>query len=40
LKTNTPGKVTYDASYLNSGIYFIKFSKQDHSFTTVKFIKN
>jgi hypothetical protein len=40
LKTNFPGKVTFDASYLNSGIYFVKFSNQDHSFTTVKFIKN
>jgi energy-coupling factor transporter transmembrane protein EcfT len=40
LEENIPFRMTYDASYLNNGIYFVKFSKQDHSFSTVKFIKN
>ncbi|MGA2822949.1 MAG: T9SS type A sorting domain-containing protein [Bacteroidales bacterium] len=40
LETMTPGRVTYDASSLGRGIYFVKFSKPDHTFTTVKFIKN
>ena len=39
-ETRTTGKITYDASSLGRGIYFVKFSKPDHSFTTVKFIKN
>jgi len=40
LETRTPGRITYDASNLGRGIYFIKFSKPDHTFTTVKFIKD
>jgi hypothetical protein len=40
LETRTPGRITYDASNLGRGIYFIKFSKPDHTFSTVKFIKN
>jgi hypothetical protein len=36
----TSGRITYDASSLGRGIYFVKFSKPDHTFTTVKFIKN
>jgi hypothetical protein len=40
LETRTPGRITYDASSLGRGIYFVKFSKPDHTFTTVKFIKN
>jgi hypothetical protein len=40
LETRNPGKMTYDASSLGKGIYFVKFSQQDHTFTTVKFIKN
>jgi hypothetical protein len=34
------GRITYDASKLNNGIYFAKFLKQDHSFIILKFIKN
>jgi len=40
LETRTTGRITCDASGLGRGIYFVKFSKPDHSFTTVKFIKN
>ncbi len=40
LDTRTPGRITFDASNLGRGIYFIKFSNADHTFTTVKFIKN
>jgi len=35
-----PGKITFDASNLNKGLYFIKFSKADLTFSTIKFIKN
>ncbi len=40
LETRTPGRITFDASNLGRGIYIIKFSKSDHTFTTVKFIKD
>jgi hypothetical protein len=40
LQANTSGMTTYNASDLNSGVYFIKFLRQDQSFISVKFIKN
>lgn len=39
-KTNISGRTTYDASSLNSGIYFVRFLNRDQSFSTMKFIKN
>jgi len=32
-------KIIYDASSLEKGIYFVKFTRADQSFSTVKFIK-
>jgi hypothetical protein len=40
LQTPTPGMITYDASGMLKGIYLVKFSKPDHTFSTGKFIKN
>ncbi len=40
LPTPDSGRITYDASSLINGIYFVKFSKQDYTFTILKFIKN
>ncbi len=40
LEIRTPGRITYDASSLGRGIYFIKFSKSDHTFITLKFIND
>jgi hypothetical protein len=34
------GNITYDASGLQKGIYFVKFSNRDHSYSTVKLIKD
>ena len=36
----TTARITYNASNLERGIYFVKFSRPDHTFTTAKFIKN
>jgi hypothetical protein len=40
LEIRTTGRITCDASNLGRGIYFVKFSKPDHTFITLKFIKN
>jgi hypothetical protein len=40
LETHAAGKITFDASGLRTGIFLVKFSKPDLSFTTLKFIKN
>jgi hypothetical protein len=40
ITTIASGMNTYDVSNLKNGIYFVKFSKRDASYTTVKFIKN
>jgi len=34
------GKVTFDASSLDKGLYFVKFINANQNFSTVKFIKN
>jgi len=39
LEPRTTGRITYDASNLTRGLYFVKFSKPDHTFTTAKFIR-
>ncbi len=39
-QANISGSTTYDASSLNSGIYFVRFLNRDQSFSTMKFIKN
>jgi hypothetical protein len=40
METRGSGNITYDASNLERGLYFVKFSKRDGFFSTVKFIKN
>jgi hypothetical protein len=40
ISTISSGINNYDASNLRSGLYFVKFSKRDATYSSIKFIKN